>query len=202
MGNPFEASQNAKEVFEHISRSDRRSAERVSNLERLSASPRLLTAITDQVVVGTNTLSTLASFSLPRGYLQQKNIVEIYARCLTQNSSGVNENISFFLRYGGSSITLGAIVFASAATARIVEIYGWLIANGSETSQILTGKIMVSAPITTFGAPLTISGNSALLSVNSTQDQDVKVDVQHTTTSGNIITTLHQFLLGAPITVV
>ena len=202
MGNPFDQSQNAKEVFEHLNRSDRRSAERVSNLERLAASPRLLTAITDQVVVGTNALSTLASFSLPRNYLQRKNIVEIYARCLTLNSSGVSENISFFLRYGGSSITLGAIAFASAATARIVEIYGWLISNGSETSQILTGKIMVSAPITTFGAPLTISGTFATLSVDSTQDQDVVVDVQHTTTSGNIITTLHQFLLGAPITVV
>lgn len=202
MGNPFDKSQSAKEVFEHLSKSDHRSAERVSNLERLSSAPRLITAITDRVVVvSSNALSTLHSESLPRNYLHSKNIVEIYARCLTLNSTGVSENISFFLRYGGSSITLGAIAFASAATERIVEIFGWLIANGSESSQLLTAKIIVSAPITTFGAPLTLSGNSSTIAVDSTQDQNIVLDVQHTTASGNIKTTLHQFLLGAPIIV-
>lgn len=202
MGNTFDTSQNAKEVFEHLNKGDRMSAERVSNLERLSSSPRLLTATTDRVIVNnSNALFPLAGISLPRNYLQKKNIVEIYARCLTINSSGVSENISFFLRYGGSSITLGAIAFASAATERIVEIFGWLIANGSEASQQLSAKIIVSAPITTFGAPLTISGNSAAIAVDSTQDQNVQLDVQHTTASGNIRTTLHQFMLGAPITV-
>jgi len=202
MGNPFDKSQNAKEVFEHLTTSDRRSAERVSNLERLAASPRLITAVSDQlVVVSSNALTTLHSIPLPRNYLQTKNIVEIYARCLTLNSTGVSENISFFLRYGGSSVTLGAVAFASAATERIVEIHGWLIANGSEISQRLTGKIMVSAPISTFGASLTESGAHSIIAVDSTQDQTISVDVQHTTASGNIQTTLQQFMLGAPITV-
>lgn len=147
-----------------------------------------------------NSEQTLITETIQGNALQSTNIIEFEIVGTTRNNSGVADNVTFKVKYGGSTLTLGPVSLPTSTQKRMFRIIGWLYANNSPSSQTFIAQLQLTDLAGSVGAGLTNAYAEATLSVDSSIDQTFAFSIQHGTAQSTIGSNLLLYKLGAPIT--
>lgn len=195
-----EKRRDAQAVYSFLQGQISKNDEGLRNVQEVATGPRFrMVSRASTSFTNLNTEQTLISETIQANVLQNTNIIEFEIVGTSMNASGSADNVTYRVKYGGSTLTLGPISLASNAQRRMFRIVGWLYGNGNPDAQKLLAKIDVSDALGTFGAGVVNAFSTADLTIDSTSDQSFVFSIQHATVQPAIGSALTLYKLGAPI---
>lgn len=187
-------------IFSHFQTQINKNETNVRSLQELAAGPRFrFVSRVGASFTNLSTAQTLISETIAANALQSTNIIDFELFGTTYNFSGVADNVTYRVKYGGSVLTLGPISIPSNAQRRMFRIIGWLYGDDTPNNQVFTAKLDITDVAGSFGAGLSNAFATANLTVNSALDQAFNFSIQHTTAHVYIGSALSLYKLGAPI---
>lgn len=196
-----EKRRDSQTVFNYFQGHFRDNQTALRNLQEVGNSPRFrMVSRVGAAFTNLSTEQTLISETIQGNALQSSNIIDFEIIGTTRNNSGVADNVTFKVKYGGSVLTLGPISLPTNSQKRLFQIIGSLYGNNSPSVQNFFANIRVTDAATNFGTGLVNAFAESALAVDSSVDQTFAFSVQHTTAQPAIGSTLLLYKLGAPIT--
>lgn len=198
--NSAEKRRDSQTVFDFFQQQIRNNQEGLRNIQELASGPRFrMVSRAGSSFTNLNTEQTLISETIQGGVLQTTNIIEFEIVGKSRNASGVADNVTYRVKYGGSAITLGPVSLPSNAQKRLFRIVGWLYGEDSPDAQTLIANVVLTDAASSFSVGITNAYAEAALTINSAVDQTFAFSIQHATAQMAIGSDLLLYKVGAPI---